>query len=68
MMNSKLIPVLLIAVIMVAGAFAFAPIDQVSTVHETVSDNLDDLGQLLCDEVYFEDYDAGNQVCIDAEG
>ena len=34
---------------MVAGAFAFAPIDQASTVHTTISDDLDALGDLLCD-------------------
>ena len=33
---------------MVAGAFAFAPVEQASTVHDTVSDDLDALGAVLC--------------------
>jgi len=32
-MNTKLIPTLLAVTILVAGAFAFAPIDQASTIH-----------------------------------
>ena len=32
-MNKTLIPALLVATIMVAGAFAFAPVEQASTVH-----------------------------------
>jgi len=43
-MNKLVIPALLLSVVMVAGAFAFAPIDQASTVHDTVSDDLDKLG------------------------
>jgi len=34
-MNKTLIPALLVATIMVAGAFAFAPVEQASTVHLT---------------------------------
>jgi len=49
LVNSKLIPALLIAVVMIAGAFAFAPVDQASTVHTTISDDLDALGDVLCD-------------------
>ena len=50
-LNSKIIPALLIAVVMVAGAFAFTPIDQASTVHTTVSSDLDALGSVLCDMI-----------------
>ena len=32
-MNKKLIPILLTLTVVIAGAFAFAPIDQASTVH-----------------------------------
>ena len=64
-MNSKLIPALLIAVVMVAGAFAFVPIDQASTVHNTVSDDLDALGDLVCDIIDFGDnYDNVALTCI----
>ena len=65
MLNNKLIPALLIAVVMVAGAFAFAPIDQASTVHTTISDDLDALADVLCDIIDGEDYDPVAQVCID---
>ena len=51
LLKYKLIPALLIAVVMIAGAFAFAPIDQASTVHTTVSDDLDALGDVLCDMI-----------------
>lgn len=64
LLNSKLIPALLIAVVMVAGAFAFAPIDQASTVHTTVSDDLDDLGNVLCDIITNgKDYNPTTQDC-----
>jgi len=36
---------------MVAGAFAFAPVDRASTVHTTISDDLDALGDVLCDMI-----------------
>jgi len=65
MMNSKLIPALLIAVVMVAGAFAFVPIDQASTVHNTVSDDLDGLGNLVCGIINAADtYDNNALTCI----
>lgn len=64
-MNSKLIPALLIAIVMVAGAFAFVPIDQVSTVHNTVSDDLDALGDVVCNIIDFRDtYDNVALTCL----
>ena len=69
MMNNKLIiPALLIAAVMVAGLFAFAPVEQASTVHDTVSGDLDDLGQLLCNELYAENYNPATEDCVDTEG
>jgi hypothetical protein len=35
LMNNKAIPTLLIATIMIAGAFAFMPVQEASTVHTT---------------------------------
>jgi len=35
------IPALLAATIMVAGAFAFMPVEQATTVHTTITDNVD---------------------------
>jgi len=37
-MNKKLIPVVLMATIMVAGISVFAPVDMATTVHTTISD------------------------------
>jgi len=39
-MNKIAIPALLVATIMVAGIFAFAPVEQASTVHTTTSSGL----------------------------
>ena len=47
-MTSKLIvPALLIAITLVAGIFAFSPVENASSVHTTI---VTDLGELLCDE------------------
>ena len=35
-MNKIAIPALLVATVMVAGMFAFAPVEQASTVHTTI--------------------------------
>lgn len=50
---------------MVAGAFAFAPVDRASTIHTTVSDDLDDLGDVLCSIVDGEVYNSVAQECTD---
>ena len=42
-MNNKAIPTLLIATIMIAGAFAFMPVQEASTVHTTTSGATDQL-------------------------
>ena len=65
LLNNKLIPILLIAIVMVAGAFAFAPVDRASTIHTTVSDDLDDLGDVLCSIVDDEVYNSVAQECTD---
>ena len=49
-MNKLAIPVALIAVIMVAGIFAFSPVEQASTVHDTITDSNDNIADLLCGE------------------
>ena len=40
-MNKLVIPAILVATVMVAGLFAFAPVEQASTIHTTVIANLD---------------------------
>jgi len=38
-MNKLTIPAILVATVMVAGIFAFIPVEQASTVHETIQDS-----------------------------
>jgi len=47
LLNKLVIPAILAVTVMVAGIFAFSPIDQVSTVHAPVLDS----SELSCDEV-----------------
>jgi len=41
-MNKITIPVILVATVMVAGAFAFMPVEQATTVHTTIISNVED--------------------------
>jgi len=43
-MNKIAIPALLVATIMVAGAFAFMPVQQASTVHDSITDAVNGVG------------------------
>ena len=63
-MNRKLIvPVLIIALTLVAGIFAFSPVDTVTAVHNTI---VDDIGSIMCDEFDASDtYDSVNNDCSD---
>ena len=40
-MNKLVIPTILLATVMVAGVFAFSPIDEASTVHNSILDSLE---------------------------
>lgn len=40
-MNRILIPSILLVTVLVAGFFAFAPVEKVSTVHTTIADNIE---------------------------
>ena len=42
-MNKLTIPAILVATVMVAGAFAFMPVQQASTVHTTITNNINTL-------------------------
>ena len=48
-MNKLVIPALLLGVVMVAGAFAFVPVGQAATVHDSLSDEAQALGDAICD-------------------
>jgi len=48
-MNKIVFPALLAATVMVAGAFAFMPVEQASTVHLGIETNLDQLIQVASD-------------------
>lgn len=50
-MNTKVIPIALVAVIMVAGIFAFSPVQSASTVHDTLSAELDEVFDTLCQAI-----------------
>ena len=66
MMKNYLMPITLAAFIVVAGIFAFSPVEQASTVHVGVLAELDLTGQLFCDLLEGEGdstYDAANAEC-----
>ena len=49
-MNKLAIPITMVAVIMVAGIFAFSPVDTATTVHDTIGGTNTDLADLMCRE------------------
>jgi len=51
LLNKLVIPAILVATVMVAGIFAFSPVQSASTVHGTISDDYDTLLNVICDEV-----------------
>jgi len=48
-MNKLIIPAILLATVMVAGTFAFVPVGQAATVHDTLSTEAQELGDAFCD-------------------
>ena len=65
-MNTKIIPIALIAIIMVAGVFAFVPVQTASTVHETLTNELAEMKDTFCETWnnninYF--YDSSSNSC-----
>jgi len=46
-MNKVVIPTLLIATVMIAGFFAFIPVNEASTVHTTIATNVDDQNRAM---------------------
>jgi len=49
-MNKLAIPIALVAVIMVAGIFAFVPVGQAATVHDSLLNEVQALGDAICSE------------------
>jgi len=39
-MNMKIIPVIVIAIVVIAAGFAFSPVEQVTTVDQKILDNI----------------------------
>ena len=48
---------ILAVTIVVAGIFAFSPVEQASTVHDTISDSNDAIADLLCGETLLGTFD-----------
>ena len=67
-MNKYIIPAILGAVVLMAGMFAFAPVQKVSAVHGNIATLIDDLGDALCDAVNpGEEYDPATASCFNPE-
>ena len=65
-MTKLAIPIALIAIIMVAGVFAFVPVQTASTVHNTISDDYDSFLDLMCSTLNDgDDYNAEFGSCDD---
>ena len=52
-MNKLLIPTILTATVLIAGIFAFMPVEQASTVHDTIIDSTTDL-RLIQQTIVFD--------------
>ena len=48
-MNKLAIPALLGMVVLIAGIFAFVPVGEAATVHDSVNDDIQTLGDAICD-------------------
>jgi len=64
-MNNKAIPTLLIATIMIAGAFAFMPVEEASTVHATANSSSVQYAEDLTDRLAAANTDTAT-ITIDA--
>lgn len=46
-MNKVLVPSILVIIVLVAGIFAFIPVEKASTVHTTIGGNIDDQNRVM---------------------
>jgi len=68
MTKSYLIPIVLLAVIMVAGIFAFSPVDSASTVHGDLQTEVEELKDTFCTAFNDNtDFESVNDVCTDID-
>ena len=65
-MNKLTIPIALVAVIMVAGIFAFVPVGQAATVHDSLSNEAEALADAICDQTLDGQADGDNGADLDA--
>ena len=66
-MNRAILPAILVFVILVAGVFAFAPIEKATTLDSNVIDEMEKLADALCDEMSlgsFPEFDPDSNSCI----
>ncbi|MEM3085232.1 MAG: hypothetical protein QXU32_12790 [Nitrososphaerales archaeon] len=64
-MNKYLIPAILGAVVLMAGMFAFMPVQKAQTVHTSVNTTV---GQLICDELTTDSGGSYNPTHNDCSG
>ena len=60
-MNKLLLPIILISVIMVVGIFAFTPVEQATSAHENIIENV---GHIVCDSLGSQDYNVTTMECF----
>jgi len=66
-MNKLVIPAILVATVMVAGIFAFIPVEQATTVHTTVVADLQGGGGLDHDDISDDIADTETAILLDLE-
>ena len=64
-MNKLVLPIILVAIVMIVGVFAFTPVDKASTVHDEI---IDDIGDVICDATSSGSYIPGENTCTFGEG
>ena len=70
-MNKYIIPAILGAVVMMAFAFAAMPVQQAQTIHTSIGNQIQALGNALCKQISGNgnaSYNSTNQVCNVPEG
>ena len=62
-MNKYVIPAILGAVVLMAGMFAFMPVQKAATVHSGLSSEIDSVGVIACEDVAGGNYDPDDNSC-----
>ena len=62
-MNKYVIPAILGIVVLMAGMFAFMPVQKATTVHSGLSGEIDDLGVVICVDVLGGIYNPADNSC-----